>query len=63
MKQWIIIRQRYLISEEHSKLPQARTVLFTGVPKKCASFSTAARAVARPGAPSCSQLILIDLSS
>lgn len=39
MKEWIIIRQRYLVSDEHSKLPQARTVLFTGVPKKRASWS------------------------
>ncbi|CED82447.1 Uncharacterized conserved protein [Phaffia rhodozyma] len=34
MREWLTIRQRYLVSEDHSKLPQARTVLFTGIPKK-----------------------------
>ena len=34
MKAWVTLRQRHLVSQEHSSLPQARTVLITGVPKK-----------------------------
>lgn len=33
MKHWLIVRQKYLISPGHSKLPQANTVLVTGISK------------------------------
>jgi hypothetical protein len=60
MKEWIVIRQRYLISENHSKLPQARTVLFTGVPKKCASLATAGARSSRPrGQPTRTRAVLL----
>lgn len=32
MQHWLVTRQRYLISPSHSKLPQASTVLITGIP-------------------------------
>ncbi|RSH91201.1 hypothetical protein EHS25_009500 [Saitozyma podzolica] len=32
MRHWLTIRQRHLVNPEHSKLPQARTVLITGIP-------------------------------
>ncbi|ODO06502.1 hypothetical protein L198_01735 [Cryptococcus wingfieldii CBS 7118] len=32
MKHWLVVRQRYLVSRSHSKLPQANTVLVTGIP-------------------------------
>ncbi|KAJ9111097.1 hypothetical protein QFC19_001296 [Naganishia cerealis] len=33
MRKWVSIRQRYLISPEHSRLAQANTVLITGIDK------------------------------
>lgn len=33
MDHWLIIRQKHLISPTHSKMPQANTVLVTGIPK------------------------------
>jgi hypothetical protein len=33
MRHWLTVRQRHLINPEHSKLPQANTVLITGIPK------------------------------
>ena len=33
MGHWVIVRQKHLISPAHSKLPQANTVLVTGIPK------------------------------
>jgi len=32
MQHWLVIRQQYLIKPSHSRLPQARTVLITGIP-------------------------------
>jgi hypothetical protein len=40
MRLWLASRQLYLVSEEHSSLPQSRTVLVTGVPKSCVSPSS-----------------------
>lgn len=31
---WIILRQDFLISKDHSRLAQSKTVLVTGVPKE-----------------------------
>lgn len=47
MKTWVTLRQRHLVSAEHSSLPQARTVLITGVPKKCQSRTYIAHALTR----------------
>ncbi|WVN85988.1 uncharacterized protein L203_101146 [Cryptococcus depauperatus CBS 7841] len=33
MKHWLVIRQKHLVSPSHSKLPQANTVLVTGIPR------------------------------
>lgn len=33
MRKWVSIRQRYLVSPEHSRLAQANTVLITGIDK------------------------------
>lgn len=33
MDHWLVIRQKHLISPAHSKMPQANTVLVTGIPK------------------------------
>lgn len=33
MQHWLIVRQQFLISKDHSKQPQASTVLITGIPK------------------------------
>lgn len=32
MQHWLVIRQKWLINSEHSKLPQANTVLVQGIP-------------------------------
>jgi hypothetical protein len=32
MEHWLVIRQKFLINAEHSKLPQANTVLVQGIP-------------------------------
>ncbi|ORY32218.1 hypothetical protein BCR39DRAFT_523325 [Naematelia encephala] len=34
MQHWLVVRQKYLISPHHSKIPQANTVLITGIPKE-----------------------------
>lgn len=34
MEHWLITRQRHLISPSHARLPQASTVLITGIPKE-----------------------------
>ena len=34
MANWLVIRQRHLINPAHSKLPQANTVLITGIPEE-----------------------------
>lgn len=33
MAHWLVVRQKHLINPAHSKLPQANTVLVTGIPK------------------------------
>lgn len=33
MRHWLVIRQKHLINPGHSKLPQANTVLVTGISK------------------------------
>jgi len=33
MNNWLLVRQKHLIKPSHSKLPQANTVLVTGIPK------------------------------
>jgi hypothetical protein len=40
MKTWVTLRQRHLVSQEHSSLPQSRTVLITGIPNKCELTTT-----------------------
>ena len=32
MQHWLVIRQKFLINPDHSKQPQANTVLLQGVP-------------------------------
>jgi hypothetical protein len=33
MKEWLVIRQKHLISKKHSRTAQASTILVTGIPK------------------------------
>lgn len=33
LQNWLVVRQRFLINPEHSKLPQANTVLVQGIPQ------------------------------
>lgn len=34
MQNWLVIRQKFLINPQHSRLAQADTVLITGIPKE-----------------------------
>lgn len=34
LERWLVVRQEFLINPEHSKLPQANTVLIQGIPQQ-----------------------------